>query len=504
MNKNNLFILSAQLFLCSLISCSQSVTNNEPSSHIRPNILWICVEDMSPLFGCYGAISRTPVIDELGRNGVVFQRAFATTAVCSPSRTALITGMMPTSIGTHNHRSYVNDSCWIHLPDGIRTLPQFFQDAKYFTFNQHYDGYPGKEDYNFIYNRDELYGTVPEILPADSSFWQAITSRQPFFGQIQLMGGKVDVPTWDSTFNVEEMKMLPYYPSTPFFTKMYAEHHMQAQRTDAEVGKIIEALKANGLLQNTVIFFFSDHGWKDGIRHKQFCYDGGLHVPLIISWDANPGVIGAGHPRNDMVSLIDVTATSLSLASIPIPGYMEGWDLFAENFTPRKYVIGTRDRMDWTIDHIRTVRTDQYRYICNYMTDRPYLQPQYRDTHAFMIEIRKLYSEGKLDDIQSCFFSQTKPAEEFYDHKNDPHETINKINDPEYSEAIELHRKILNDWILETDDKGQYPETESALEAIYIKWGEKCVNPEYDNIKEEYETRNKLSQTSDIKIKTDL
>ncbi len=433
LKKNNLFTFTDLLIICSLTSCNHGVKNNEPFNHIQPNILWICVEDLNPLFRSYRAISRTPVVDKLGIiDGVVFQRAFAITAVCSPSRSGLITGMMPTTIGAQNHRSYVNDSSWIHLPKGIKTLPGIFQDSNYFTFNQNYDGHPGKEDYNFIYSRDELYGTVPNDSPAESSFWQAITSKQPFFGQIQLRGGK-KVPAWDSTFNIEEMKMLPYYPSTPFFRKKYAEHHMQAQRADAEVGKIIKALKTN-----------------------------------------------------DLVSLIDVAATSLSLASIPIPDYMEGSDLFAKNLTPRNYIIGTRDRMDYTIDHIRTVRTDRYRYIRNYMTDRPYLQPQYRDTHAFTIEIKKLYDEGKLNDIQSLFFSQNKPAEEFYDHKNDPYEMINLINDTKYSEEIELHRKILNDWILETDDKGQYPETESALEAIYKKFGEKCVNPEYDNIKEKY------------------
>lgn len=301
-----------------------------------------------------------------------------------------------------------------------------------------------------------------------------------------MMGGKGEDPEIRPGFDRNAMKMLPYYPSTPFFRKMYAIHHMQAERTDYEVGKILDALQANRLLNNTIIFFFTDHGWKDGIRHKQFCYDGGLHVPLIVYWKGNPDVIHSGVTRNDLVSLIDVSASSLTLANLPVPDYMEGRNLFAKEFVPRDYVIGTRDRMDYTIDHIRTVRTDRFRYIRNYMPERPYLQPQYRDAHAFMMEIKRLFTEGQLNEAQSQFFAKTKPDEEFYDHQNDPYEINNLIDDPEYKEEINRHRKILTDWIKETDDKGQYPESEEVYEKIYLRWGEKCVNPEYDKAKEKF------------------
>lgn len=481
--RKNVIRLTTIILIVYFTSCSRERQSNKPGQE-SPNILWICVEDLNPLFGCYGAVNKTPVIDELGENGIVFKRAFATTAVCSPSRSALITGMMPSTIGAHNHRSYVNDSSWVHLPQGIKTLPEIFRDSNYFTFNQHYDGRSGKEDYNFYYVHDELYGNVPGKTPADSLFWQALISKQPFFGQIQMMGGKGPDPEIRPDFDMDAMKMLPYYPSTPFFQKMYAIHHMQAERTDKEVGKILTALRQNGLLENTVIFFFTDHGWKDGIRHKQFCYDGGLHVPLVVNWKGNPQAIRAGSPRSDLVSLIDISASSLSLANIPIPEYMEGRDLFADNYIPRQFIIGTRDRMDYTIDHIRTVRTERYRYIRNFMPDRPYLQPQYRDTHDFMKEIKRLYREGKLDDVQCRFFAKTKPAEEFYDHQNDPYEIHNLIDDPKYAEEIKRHQKILHNWICETDDKGQYPESASALEVIYYRWGDKCVNPEYDRFKE--------------------
>ena len=474
------FYLILTIFLI-VLGCGPK---QKPTTQLeRPNILWICVEDQNPLFGCYGALSTTPAVDSLASQGVLFKNAFATTAVCSPSRSALITGMMPTSIGAHNHRSHIKDSSWVHLPEHISTIPEQFRQADYFTFNQHYDGHAGKEDYNFYYQWDSLFSKVPEIPPSEESFWEEVVDRQPFYGQIQLAGGKIDAP-WDPTFPEDQMQMLPYYPDNPFFRKMYEEHHMQAQRTDAEVGKILSAMRANGLLENTVVFFYTDHGWKDGIRHKQFCYDGGLHVPLVVSWEGNQEAIRGGKPRADLVSLIDVSASSLALAGLPIPEYMEGRNLFAENYQPREFVIGTRDRMDYTIDYIRTVRTDQYRYIKNYMPERPWLQPQYRDTHAFMMEIRRLYKAGKLNNVQSQFFAETKPKEEFYDHENDPYEINNLINDPAYQDEIERHREILNEWVEKTNDQGQYPESTDALRNIYERWGAKCVNPEYNQFRE--------------------
>ena len=335
-NKTMKFYSILSIFLI-LLGCGPG---QKPTTQVeRPNILWICVEDLNPLFGCYGALSTTPVVDSLASQGVLFKNAFATTAVCSPSRSALITGMMPTSIGAHNHRSHIKDSSWIHLPEHISTIPEQFRQANYFTFNQHYDGHAGKEDYNFYYQWDSLFSKVPEVPPSEESFWEEVVDRQPFYGQIQLAGGKIDAP-WDSTFPSAQMQMLPYYPDTPFFRKMYEEHHMQAQRTDMEVGKILSAMRAHGLLENTVVFFYTDHGWKDGIRHKQFCYDGGLHVPLVVSWEGNQKAIHGGTPRTDLVSLIDVSASSLALAGLPIPEYMEGRNLFAENYQPREFVIG--------------------------------------------------------------------------------------------------------------------------------------------------------------------
>lgn len=307
----------------------------------------------------------------------------------------------------------------------------------------------------------------------------------PFFGQIQLRGGKhiynrnfknlIRNPVDRNAFDLP-----PYYPEHPMIREDWAQHLDSIQITDDEVGKIIERLQQDGVLKNTVIFFFSDHGMRLW-RHKQFCYDGGLHVPFIMSWPGNPNQLGGkGTVREDLVNGLDISATSLALAGISIPDYMESRDLFAKRFKPREFVISARDRCDFTIDRIRTARTKQFRYIRNYFTDRPYMQPNYRDEWEITKMIRKLHAEGKLNPIQDRFWSEERPAEELYDLENDPHEIHNLAHVSSYSEELQGHRNSLENWVKETDDKGQYPEDKPNLKYMFDWWGEKCVNPEYD------------------------
>jgi arylsulfatase A-like enzyme len=263
----------------------------------------------------------------------------------------------------------------------------------------------------------------------------------------------------------------------------WAQHLDSAWITDDEVGDILEHLRTDGLLENTVVFFFSDHGMRLW-RHKQFCYDGGLHVPFIMSWPGNPQKLGGeGSLREDLVSGLDIAATSLALADIEIPDTMESRDLFARGFEPRECVISARDRCDYTIDRIRTIRTKRFRYIRNFLTDRPYMQPNYRDAWEITQTMRKLHAEGGLDVIQDRFWSDERPLEELYDLQNDPHEIDNLAGRPEFVPELERHRNILEHWIRETDDKGQYPEDAANLKYMFDWWGDKCVNPEYDRFR---------------------
>ena len=453
-----------------------------------PNILWIAVEDITPIFSCYGHdINATPYVDGLAEKGVLFTQTFMPAPVCSACRSAMITGMMQTTMGTHNHHSSRSQAAAIHLPDGFQTIPERFREAGYFTFNH------GKDDYNFWYDRENLYSgeyTTHKLYGKSGKKidWNVREPGQPFFGQIQLHGGKelyaqgfkqrVRKPV-----NRSAVDLPPYYPDHPMIREDWAQHLDSIQMTDDNVGKIIDQLRADGVLENTVIFFFSDHGMRLW-RHKQFCYDSGLHVPFVMSWEGNQNQLRKlGAVRNDLVNGLDIAATSLALAGIPIPETMESRDLFAQDFKPREYVISARDRCDFTIDRIRTVRSERFRYIRNFLADRPYMQPNYRDAWEITQLMRRLHAEGELDENQDRFWSNERPPEELYDLVNDPHEIHNLASHPDYTGELQKHRKILEKWIQETDDKGQYPEDDANLKFMLDWWGEQCINPEYDRVR---------------------
>jgi len=470
------------IFIGSFIFSCQPGKNETEN---RPNILWIFVEDLSPLMSCYGVANNpTPALEELAANGVLFKKAFMPAAVCSATRSAIITGTMQTTFGLHNHRSSRDKRAPIYLPEYAKTIPELFRQAGYYTFNA------GKDDYNFVYRREDMYDGKYEYHPtkhfygvvnADGS-WKNRRPGQPFFGQIMLKGGK-------NQHNVEQpvdrksVDLPPYYPDHPIMREEWAHHYDQIRLTDREVHQIIGRLRSDGLLENTIIFFFSDHGMRS-IRHKQFLYDGGIHVPLIVGWYGNSEKLRSAAIRNDLVSGIDIGPTSLALAGLEIPVYMEGRDFFTKNYRQREYIIAARDRCDFTIDRIRAVRSANYKFIRNFLTDRPYMQPNYRDERESTRLMKRLFKEGKLNDVQARFMSARRPAEELYDLGNDPHEMINLADNPDYREILEYHRQILSNWMKETDDKGQYPESEAALRVIYERWGQKCINPEYKTVKE--------------------
>lgn len=447
----------------------------------RPNVLWIFMDDVNPWMSCYGdTVVETEHIDDLADEGVRFDRAYSTAPVCTPSRSAVITGLYQTTIGAHNH--YSSFETWrgqtfdkwdpTHL--GVRTIPEIFRSAGYYTFNE------GKNHYNFVDRNEMLYdrkGDTSEFHGAeDGTEWSGRDPGQPFFGQIQLTGGKVDAPqqTDPSTVSVP-----PYYPDHPVYREEIAHHYDCILEMDQTLGEIKEHLRADDLYENTILMFFSDHGMRLP-RHKQFCYEGGIRVPLII---AGPG-IPEGVERDDLVSGIDIGPTSLALAGIEPARHMQGQNMFADDFH-REYVVAARDRCDFTIDRIRTIVTDRYKYIRNFMTDRPYLQPQYRDDREYMTVLKELYRTGELDDVQSLFVSDDRPAEELYDLQEDPHETTNLVHsaDREHREVLGRLRTTLDRWIVETDDQGQFPESDAALQAVLDRWGDDAVNPEYDRVR---------------------
>ena len=492
-------------------TCDSFAADGTTEQTQRPNILWILAEDLSPFMGCYDDpinTGHTPAIDKLASDGVIFKRAFVPAPVCSACRSALITGVMQTTTGTHQHRSsrftageIVPEELRIHLPGGTKTIPELMKGAGYFTFND------GKDDYNFHYDRTALYdvGSAEDYKPGQNG-WQgnkgsnfrSISEKtwrkrpdksQPWFGQIQIWGGKANAKhvRAGEKLKPNDVPLPPYFPDVKAQRAAWTMHYNAARGADARVEAILAELKADGQLENTIVFFFSDHGSNHSLRHKQFCYEGGLHIPLMIM--GNHPSLTAGTVRNELVSGLDISATTLALAGAALPDYLDGQDLFRENYKPVEHVISARDRCDYTIDRIRTVRSEKMRYIRNYYPDRPMMQAQYRDERPVMLALKQGLKDGTLTDYQKEHWFGVRPEEELYDLAADPHQINNLASDPKYAVELEEHREILESWIEETDDKGQYTEDTRQLKATFDLWKDRPifknadVNPEYDQFK---------------------
>ncbi len=431
------------LFLCALATAAAA----------PPNILWIIAEDMGVNFSCYGETAlQTPVVDRMAREGVRFANAFATAPVCSAARSALITGMYQTTLGAHNHQSS-RGSHKIFLPQNVRLVPELFKAAGYYVTNQE------KADYNFEWD--------PSVYAGED--WSGRAPGQPFFAQVQLRGGKLRDDKADLArirkelprlVGPQDVRIPPYYPDHPEIRQDWADYLNAVAYTDREVGVVLERLRKDGDAANTYVFFITDHGISHA-RGKQFLYDEGIHVPLVL-W--GPG-LPAGTVREDLAELIDLGPTSLALAGIPIPAVMQGRDLLA-GLPPLEVSFAARDRCDETVDRIRSVRTSQYKYIRNYYPERPYLQPSsYKDGKPFIQLIRRLDREGRLDPVQSLITAPRRPPEELYDLRNDPWEIHNLAGDAGSRPVLEQLRTRLDRWIVDTRDQGEIPESEAAYDS---------------------------------------
>lgn len=477
---------AAVLLILTLLRTWVHAQDDSVRRNHRPNILWIYVDDMSNWLSCYGdTFAETPNIDSLAEGGVRFDKAFMPAPVCSTTRSALITGTMQTSHGLHQHRTMIKRP----LPHDMLTVPELFRRAGYLTFNE------AKDDYNFQRERHRMYspefrrpGFRSHLTGRDVSWLQQLQGTR-FFGQIQLAGGKFGGETGAkypavSRFDAKQVTVPPQYPDDPVIRNAMVRHYEQIQETDAQVGAIIAALKEYHLWRNTVVFFFTDHG-SPLPRSKQFLYDEGTRVPLIVQADIGGNqLVRHGRVRTDLVNGIDIAVTSLALAGIEAPDVMEGRNLFAENLRPRSFVVSARDRLGIAVDRVRAVRTANFRYIRNFNTDRALFQSQYRDNYATFQALRKLYEEGRLSPLQSSYFEASqRPAEELYDLTSDPHQTRNLANDPNSDDVLRRHRQFLQTWEDETDDKGRYPESRASLELVYKQAKGKVTAPEFDFLK---------------------
>jgi arylsulfatase A-like enzyme len=465
--------------LLPLLSAAAAVAAT-PKPVRPPNILWLIAEDMSPHFGCYGerAIS-TPNVDRLASQGVLFERAFVTGPICSPSRSALITGMYQTNIGTHHHRSGIGREK-IQLPPGVEPVPRLFQAAGYYTCNGGYFGsFPaqrrGKTDYNFEFDPGIYHGTD----------WSGRKPGQPFFAQIQLLGGKTrDLPAELAKARQQlggatpphQLPLPPYYPRTPAILADWAATLDAVRITDRQIGEVVARLEQEGLLDQTVIFFISDHGVSHA-RGKQFLYDEGTHIPMVVR---GPG-LPRGQRRPDLMQHLDLAAMSLALAGIPIPAPMQARNALAPGYRPRDAVFAARDRADETVDRIRSVRTERFKYIRNFLPLRPHLQPNaYKDHKPCLIALRAAEAAGQLDAVQRLLFAPTRAPEELYDLAADPWEIRNLAADPAHAATLRQLRARLEDWMKQTNDQGRTPETASRYDSDMAAYLGRKSNPEVE------------------------
>lgn len=462
--------------LCGLISQSAFADSEVNAPGNLPNILWIIGEDIGPDLACYGESHvETPHLDQMAADGVLFLNAFSTTPVCSTSRSSFMTGMMATTIGAHNHRSHRDDG--YQLPQDVRLLTDWLRDAGYFTANvvhfpekDQLEG-TGKTDWNFQYNNSQ-YGDKP----FDSDRWSDLKSHQPFYAQVNFPESHRGV-AWDHSHekiehpvDPDEVTVPPYYPDHRIARRDWAQYLNTVMALDLKVGRVLHRLKEDGLEDNTIVVFLGDHG-RAHLRAKQWCYDSGLHVPLIIRWPKHyptPASIQGDEPSDRLVSLIDISATTLAMAGISKPPKMEGRVLFGPHAEPsREYVFGTRDRCDETVFRIRTVRDDRYRYIQNFMPERPFLQKNRYKIHAYpMLRlILKLQKEGKLSGPPAALVANRRPAEELYDTWKDPHEIHNLAQERGHAETLARLRHVLAQWIKDSGDQGAIPESDQILQA---------------------------------------
>lgn len=437
------------------------------ASEARPNILWLIAEDLGPELGCYGTTQVwTPNLDRLAADGVRYTHAYTTAPVCSASRSAFITGMYQTTIGAHNHRSHRDDG--FSLPEGVRILPDWLRDAGYFTANvrtfPHGVGFKGtgKTDWNFAHAGKAF----------DSDNWSALKSHRPFYAQVNFQETH---RAYHAPKRADPAKVVfpPYYPDHPVTRADWVAYLDAATELDRKVGVILKQLEADGLADNTVVIFMGDHG-QSHVRGKQWCYESGLHIPLLIRWPKGlpaPARFKPGSVDDRLLEAIDLTATTLAVAGAPKPAKMQGRVFLGDKAEPaREYAFGARDRCDETVDRIRTVRDPRYRYIRNFMPERPFTQPNAYKERAYPVLnlMKQLHAEGKLTAVQAVLMAPQRPAEELYDLDNDPYET-NNLAASELSEHQAVRKRLsaeLERWIERTNDQGRTAEPGELIERL--------------------------------------
>ncbi|MHC5058955.1 MAG: sulfatase-like hydrolase/transferase [Planctomycetota bacterium] len=424
----------------------------------RPNILWVSFEDTNPFYGCYGdEVARTPNLDRLASEGCLWTNAFSTAGVCAPARSAVITGMYPTSIGTHHMRTTHQNRATPEMPTPysavvphyVKCFTEYLRAAGYYCTNN------AKTDYQF-----DPPVTAWDELSKNAHWRNRPDPEQPFFAVFNPTrtheSGMWEKNTVEPTFDPAAIKLPPYFPDTPKARKAMAKMYTHIEESDRELGRLLAELEADGLAGNTVVMHWSDHGPLP--RGKRWPYDSGIRIPMIVRW---PGGLEPGKVTDALVSTVDLGPTVLSLAGVDVPAHMQGRAFLGGQAKPeREYVFASRDRHDEAYDMVRAARDRRFKYMRNFRPDLPYLLwIPYRNKHPIVQEMWRLHMAGELEGAQDIMFRPRLP-EELYDTQSDPYEIANLAGDPAYSGDLARMRAALDEWRDEVGDMGDIAESE--------------------------------------------
>ena len=445
------------LFCCILVLLVHSLSIGQSSAFAvqdgqqeRPNILWLSTEDIGPHLGCYGDPDAvTPHLDALAQRGVVYDIAWSNYPVCAPARTTIIGGMYAAANAAGNMRSETM------LPKGVEMFPHYLREAGYYCTNK------SKEDYNYF---------KPDNAPWDESSGKAHYRNrkdgQPFFAVFNYTAtheSKIRKRPHKQVIDPASVHLASYWPDHPKVRQDWAQYHDNITVMDRWVQKQLDDLERSGLADSTIVIFFGDHG--SGMpRHKRFAGDSGMRVPLIVHVPealkqlAAKDYVAGSHTQHP-AGFIDLAPTVLSIAGIKPPAYMQGHALMGKFQTAApKYLYGFRDRMDERPDVSRSIRDERFIYVRNYMPHLPAGQfVEYQHQTNSTSVWKKMFLEGKLNDVQSHFW-RPHPAEELYDLKNDPEETVNLVDNKEFAGQLERFRKEHRDSYKRFGDLGLIPE----------------------------------------------
>ncbi|MBN2023680.1 MAG: sulfatase-like hydrolase/transferase [Pirellulales bacterium] len=447
-----------------LALCGVSPAGPIEAADVRPNILWISCEDASPNLGCYGdADAVTPALDRLAGEGVRYTSVFSVAGVCAPTRSTIITGVYASTLGSMHMR------CEAALPAEVKCFPEYLRDAGYYCTNNK------KTDYNFKAPKsawDACHGRAHwRNRPPGAPFFAVFNIEVTHESQIRASDAQHAANTKRlSAAQLQDPNRLappPFHPDTDVARRDWARYRELVTAMDYEVGDRLKELRDAGLEQNTIVFFWADHG--AGLpRMKRWLHDSGTRVPMLVRVPEKYRASGQGAPGtvdDQLVSFVDLAPTVLHLAGVPIPAHMQGRAFLGHDLAPpREYVFAARDRMDERYDLIRAVRDHRYRYVRNYQPEKPYAQVlEYAEQMPTLRAMRRLLAQGQLNGPAALFFRDRKPVEELYDLTNDPHEIHNLADSPEHKDALARLRAVHERWMAETRDLGLIPEPELAL-----------------------------------------